>query len=65
MDYTDTMKMIDWLSERFRKAGLKPWYRWAVDITWDKIERWASLLGYKGGIDGRYSKTNCLRCIWH
>jgi len=37
MNYTETIAMIDWLSNRFRQGGLKPWYRWAVDIDWEKV----------------------------
>jgi len=50
MNYDDAFCMVDWLNERFRRAGMKPWYRWAVDMNWNKIRKWAVMLGYKGAI---------------
>jgi len=48
MNYTETMDLIDFLNERFRRAGAKPWYLWAVDMNWNKVKGWAKRLGYKG-----------------
>ena len=45
MNYDECVKLVCWLNERFRKAGMKPWYCWAVDFSWDKLERWAKRLG--------------------
>lgn len=42
--------LVDWLNKRFRKLGMKqPWYKWAVEITWEKLERWAQMLGRRQG----------------
>jgi len=40
------LAMIDFLNTRLRSFKT-PWYRWAIDITWDKLERWAKMLGWK------------------
>jgi len=41
--------MIDFLNERFRQAGMTPWFMWAVRIDWEKIRRWCAFLGYDRG----------------
>jgi len=51
VNYQEATDMLDWLNERFRKARMKPWYRWAIDIDWDKVKKWTKLLGYKEAQD--------------
>jgi hypothetical protein len=46
MTYNEAMELISFLNNRMRKMHT-PWYQWAVFITWEKLERWASMLGYK------------------
>lgn len=48
MNYSDTIKMIDFLNNRMH--CLKPWYTWGVEITWEKLERWAKFLGWQPSI---------------
>ena len=56
MKYQEAVDMLDFLERRFRAGGLNPsWYKWGVCITWEKIERWCKMLGYKG------SKQSSLR----
>ena len=50
MNYIQITDMIDFLNDRFRKAGMKPWYKWAIDIDWEKVKKWARMLGYKGDL---------------
>ena len=50
MTYQQATELIDFLGKRFRAAGLKPWYRWAVPITWGKLQLWSERLGYQEGI---------------
>jgi hypothetical protein len=45
MNYSDTIEMIDFLNDRMHR--LKPWYTWGVEITWEKLERWARRLGWE------------------
>lgn len=47
MNFIQAERLINFLNERFRQAGMKPWYRWGIHITWDKLRRWARMLGYK------------------
>ena len=44
MNYEEAMELIDYLNDRFRRASMKPWHRWAVDINWNKLKRWRQLL---------------------
>lgn len=46
MTYDECMAMLDFLNDRFAKAGMRPWYRWAVKIDWPKLKRWAVMLGW-------------------
>ena len=46
MTYDEAKDLIDFLNERFRRAGMVPWYTWAVPITTEKLIRWARRLGY-------------------
>lgn len=48
MTFDDAYDLVAWLNRRFREAGMRPWYLWAVPITWDKLQRWGQLLGYRG-----------------
>ena len=45
MTLDEDFALVGWLNERFRKAHIKPWYQWAVEITWEKLNRWAVMLG--------------------
>lgn len=47
MTYNEAVELVDYLNERFRKSGMKPWYLWAVDISWEKLMRWRKLLAGK------------------
>ena len=47
MTYNETMELVGFLNRRFAKAGMTPWYLWAVNLTWEKLDRWAKMLGYK------------------
>jgi len=47
--YDECVARVDFLNARFRKAGMRPWYTWAIRMDWPKIVRWCSLLGYKKG----------------
>jgi len=47
VNYEESMRLIDFLLERFRKAGMRPFYLWAIPITWEKLQKWAKMLGYK------------------
>ena len=44
MNYEDSMKLIDFLINRMRPLR---WYL-LPNVTWDKMRKWASMLGYKG-----------------
>ena len=44
MTYDEAAELVNWLNERFRKAGMKPWYLWAIDISWEKLKRWRTML---------------------
>jgi len=46
MTYEQAMKKIDFLNDRFRKMKT-PWYKWAIKHSWDKINKWCEMLGYK------------------
>ena len=46
MTYDESMALVGFLNERFRRAGMAPWYTWAVPITWEKLIQWARRLGY-------------------
>jgi len=45
MTYDECMDLLDFLNYRLRSFR-NPWYTWAIDITWEKLFRWAKLLGY-------------------
>ena len=47
MKYEECTALIDFLNERFCKAGMQPWYKWAVDISWGKLKLWGRMLGYE------------------
>ena len=42
------IRLVDFLNERFRVAGMKPWHLWAIDCDWNKLKTWAKRLGYRG-----------------
>ena len=54
MTYDESVALVEFLNERFRRAGMKrpiasimaPWYTRAVPITWEKLIQWARRLGY-------------------
>ncbi len=48
MTYPEAIALVDFLNERFRKAGMQPWYLWAIELNWGKLRRWAVRLGYTG-----------------
>jgi len=48
MDYTNAIKMIDFLQKRVRELGLPPMYKWNIPNTWKEYARWAQFLGYQG-----------------
>ena len=54
MTYSESTRLIGFLSERFRKAKMKqPWYLWAVaDMSWERIVKWARFLGFQEVKDG-------------
>ena len=43
MNYEESVKLIDFINSRMRPLG---WHRWAVDLSWAKLQRWAKSLGY-------------------
>ena len=45
MTGAECFALIDFLNDRLR-AFRNPWYTWAIEITWDKLVRWAKMLGY-------------------
>ena len=45
MTGAECFALIDFLNDRMR-AFRNPWYTWAVEITWEKLIRWAKMLGY-------------------
>lgn len=46
MTYDECMALVAWMNNRFRKAGMKPWYSWvtAQPITWNKLLNWQERL---------------------
>lgn len=46
MNYKDSIDLIEWLNDRFRKSGMQPWYLWAVNINWSKLKDWSIKLSY-------------------
>lgn len=49
MNYRQCTDLLNFLNHRMR-SFTNPWYSWAIRITWNKLRRWAELLGYKGDI---------------
>jgi len=45
MNGAECFALIDFLNGRMR-AFRNPWYTWAIKITWEKLVRWANILGY-------------------
>lgn len=45
MTYLETMELVTFLNDRFQKAGMRPWYEWAVEIAWEKLQIWGVKLG--------------------
>jgi len=45
MTGAECFALIDFLNDRLR-AFRNPWYTWAIEITWEKLVRWAGMLGY-------------------
>ena len=45
MGYQECIDLVNFLNKRLR-AFRNPWYTWAIDITWEKLRRWAKMLGY-------------------
>lgn len=45
--YEEAVSLVNFLNERFRRAKMTPWYLWAVDIDWSKLQRWARHLGWQ------------------
>ncbi len=48
MNYDQAMRKIDFLNNRLRK--MIPWYKWAIKHSWQKVDRWYEILGYKKSI---------------
>ena len=46
MTHKQAMEKIDFLNNRFRQMKM-PWYKWAIKHSWNKINRWCEILGYK------------------
>lgn len=47
MNYDTMITVMDFLSRRFRQAGMRHyWYEWAVDHSWERVRKWAKHLGY-------------------
>lgn len=49
MTFNQAMAMLDFLNERFRRAGMtRRWWEWAINApSWDKLKHWAERLGYE------------------
>ena len=45
MTFDEYISLIDFLNNRLRKFK-SPWYTWAIEITWEKLERWGANLGW-------------------
>ena len=50
MKYNDCMSLLDFLNNRFR-VFKNPWYTWGIEITWEKLWRWGTRLGWSPSND--------------
>lgn len=54
MNFEEGMEKIDFLNDRLRKLK-QPWFNWAINHSWSKVDKWCRILGYKRKKEGKHA----------